>query len=98
MFLKNLKVRGFKVVCAKNSVGIFPARAAGFRSRLSWGPNPVPAVKYRRCDTVDDRRAIGEAFARQKVKAMIFAGTGTKARLGSASVSLFSTMRIKNPD
>ncbi|MGB2790994.1 MAG: AAA family ATPase, partial [Candidatus Moraniibacteriota bacterium] len=88
MFLKRIEISGFKSF-ARKTVLEFSGASGGFPLTAIVGPNG--SGKSNVADAI--RWTIGEQSAKhlrgKKSEDVIFAGTGTKARLGSASVSLF---------
>lgn len=88
MFLKRIEIVGFKSF-ARKTVLEFSSETEGFPVTAIVGPNG--SGKSNVADAI--RWAIGEQSAKhlrgKKGEDVIFAGTGKKARLGSASVSLF---------
>lgn len=88
MFLKRIEISGFKSF-ARKTVLEFSGEGGGFPLTAIVGPNG--SGKSNIADAI--RWTIGEQSAKhlrgKRSEDVIFAGTGTKARLGSASVSLF---------
>lgn len=88
MFLKRIEIVGFKSF-ARKTVLEFSGASGGFPVSAIVGPNG--SGKSNVADAI--RWAIGEQSAKhlrgKKSEDVIFAGTDKKARLGSASVSLF---------
>lgn len=88
MFLKRIEISGFKSF-ARKTVLEFSGEGVGFPLTAIVGPNG--SGKSNVADAI--RWTIGEQSAKhlrgKKSEDVIFAGTSTKARLGSASVSLF---------
>ncbi len=88
MFLKRIEISGFKSF-ARKTVLEFSGEGGGFPLTAIVGPNG--SGKSNVADAI--RWTIGEQSAKhlrgKKSEDVIFAGTGSKARLGSASVSLF---------
>ena len=88
MFLKRIEISGFKSF-ARKTVLEFSGEGGGFPLTAIVGPNG--SGKSNIADAI--RWTIGEQSAKhlrgKKSEDVIFAGTGMKARLGSASVSLF---------
>ena len=88
MFLKRIEISGFKSF-ARKTVLEFSGSSGGFPITAIVGPNG--SGKSNVADAI--RWAIGEQSAKhlrgKKGEDVIFAGTDKKARLGSASVSLF---------
>ncbi len=88
MFLKRIEISGFKSF-ARKTVLEFSGEGKGFPLTAIVGPNG--SGKSNVADAI--RWTIGEQSAKhlrgKRSEDVIFAGTGTKARLGSASVSLF---------
>ena len=88
MFLKRIEISGFKSF-ARKTVLEFSGEGGGFPLTAIVGPNG--SGKSNVADAI--RWTIGEQSAKhlrgKRSEDVIFAGTGSKARLGSASVSLF---------
>ncbi len=94
MFLKRIEIVGFKSF-ARKTVLEFSSEARGFPVTAIVGPNG--SGKSNIADAI--RWAIGEQSTKnlrgKKSEDVIFAGTSGKARLGSATVSLFFDNRDK---
>ena len=94
MFLKRIEISGFKSF-ARKTVLEFSGEGGGFPLTAIVGPNG--SGKSNIADAI--RWTIGEQSAKhlrgKKSEDVIFAGTGSKARLGSASVSLFLIIAIR---
>ena len=88
MFLKRIEISGFKSFARKTMLE-FSGEQGSFPLTAIVGPNG--SGKSNIADAI--RWTIGEQSAKhlrgKKSEDVIFAGTGSKARLGSASVSLF---------
>jgi chromosome segregation protein len=90
MYLKKLEISGFKSFANKTTL-VFSSEEIAQESGITAIVGPNGAGKSNIADAI--RWAIGEQSAKnlrgKKSEDIIFAGSGKKARLGSASVSLF---------